>query len=150
MTQKELANAVGVDVSMISKYESGQVIPPTKRLFAILDVLDVCIENEQDQSLAGMSRLMAYSSLSQSQTYIDRLIQLGANGHCELCQNPAPFIGKDGRPYLEVFTINPQDTSLEPTKNKVALCPNCHKKVTVLGDSNDIGKLKKIAIKHNY
>nr|WP_281500763.1 HNH endonuclease [Kordiimonas marina] len=51
-----------------------------------------------------------------------------AQGKCELCEMPAPFDRKDGRPFLEVHHIktlakNGPDT----TDNTVALCPNCHK-----------------------
>jgi 5-methylcytosine-specific restriction protein A len=51
-----------------------------------------------------------------------------ANGICELCKQPAPFINKSGWPYLEVHHVvslaNGGDDSVE---NTVALCPNCHR-----------------------
>lgn len=156
MTQKELANAIGVDVSMISKYESGQVIPPTKRLIDILSALGITIDTppteDKQQAIGRVSRMLSFAApfAKDKQSYLDRIVQLGAHGHCELCQAAAPFIDKDGRPYLEVFTIDPKNESLEPTKNKVALCPNCHRKVTILGNPDDIKKLKAIAIKHIY
>ena len=53
-----------------------------------------------------------------------------ANGGCEKCNSPAPFIRKkDGTPYLEVHHIvslsNGGDDSME---NVLAICPNCHRK----------------------
>ncbi len=52
-----------------------------------------------------------------------------ANGVCEKCKYPAPFMKiTDGSPYLEVHHIKPLsnggDDSLE---NVLALCPNCHR-----------------------
>lgn len=52
-----------------------------------------------------------------------------ANGQCERCSAPAPFLrAKDGSPYLEVHhrvqLANGGDDSLE---NAIALCPNCHR-----------------------
>lgn len=53
-----------------------------------------------------------------------------ANGVCEYCKKPAPFIKKsDNTPYLEVHHIKPLSKGGEDTvENTVALCPNCHRK----------------------
>lgn len=56
---------------------------------------------------------------------------LRANGYCEGCENPAPFIRpSDGTPYLEVHHIVPLAEDGEDTvENAIALCPNCHREV---------------------
>jgi hypothetical protein len=53
-----------------------------------------------------------------------------ANGYCEDCKEPAPFIRKsDGTPYLEVHHILPLGEDGEDTlQNAIALCPNCHRR----------------------
>ena len=52
-----------------------------------------------------------------------------ANGHCEACGSPAPFIGTDGLPYLEVHHVMPLSShGSYRTTNAVALCPNCHRR----------------------
>ncbi|MBN3382926.1 HNH endonuclease [Clostridium botulinum] len=53
-----------------------------------------------------------------------------ANGFCEYCKEPAPFIRKsDNTPYLEVHHVVPLSEDGEDTiENTVALCPNCHRK----------------------
>jgi 5-methylcytosine-specific restriction protein A len=53
-----------------------------------------------------------------------------ANGICELCNNPAPFVRKnDGEPYLEVHhKIQLADGGEDTVENAVAACPNCHRK----------------------
>ena len=57
-------------------------------------------------------------------------VLLRANGVCERCKNDAPFLRKDGRPYLEVHhkthLANGGEDSVE---NATALCPNCHRAV---------------------
>lgn len=67
-----------------------------------------------------------------------------ANGICQLCYNPAPFVNKKGEPYLEthhaVWLSRDGDDTPE---NTVALCPNCHKKMHVLDLSNDVALLNK-------
>jgi len=52
-----------------------------------------------------------------------------ANGHCEGCDAPAPFLGSDGLPYLEVHHVMPLSShGSDTTTNAAALCPNCHRR----------------------
>ena len=52
-----------------------------------------------------------------------------ANGICEACGEPAPFVDKDGRPYLEVHHIRRlSDGGPEHPDWVAALCPNCHRR----------------------
>lgn len=52
-----------------------------------------------------------------------------AGGRCEGCGSPAPFIGMDGLPYLEVHHVMPLSShGSDKTTNAVALCPNCHRR----------------------
>lgn len=52
-----------------------------------------------------------------------------AHGHCEACGSPAPFVGNDGLPYLEVHHVMPLSShGSDRTTNAVALCPNCHRR----------------------
>jgi 5-methylcytosine-specific restriction protein A len=53
-----------------------------------------------------------------------------ANGHCERCRNPAPFLRSDGTPYLEVHhSIGLADGGPDTVANALALCPNCHREL---------------------
>lgn len=54
-----------------------------------------------------------------------------ANGACERCKNPAPFLRKkDGSPYLEVHHVQQLANDGEDTvDNAIALCPNCHREM---------------------
>lgn len=52
-----------------------------------------------------------------------------ANGVCEGCGSPAPFISAGGFPYLEVHHVRPlSHNGSDQTSNAVALCPNCHRR----------------------
>jgi 5-methylcytosine-specific restriction protein A len=54
---------------------------------------------------------------------------LRANGVCEHCKQKAPFVRRDGRPYLEVHHVVRLASGGEDTEeNAVALCPNCHRR----------------------
>ncbi|QNK64948.1 HNH endonuclease [Pedobacter sp. PAMC26386] len=53
---------------------------------------------------------------------------LRADGICELCDKPAPFIVGNGVPFLEVHHIfRLADDGPDLPKNVAALCPNCHR-----------------------
>lgn len=55
-------------------------------------------------------------------------VQARAESNCEHCGAPAPFLRRDGRPYLEVHHRIPLAEGGEDTvENAVALCPNCHR-----------------------
>lgn len=50
-----------------------------------------------------------------------------ANGNCEVCDSPAPFLKEDDIPYLEVHHILPlSEGGSDRVSNTVAVCPNCH------------------------
>lgn len=162
MSQKDLANAIGVDVSVISRYESGKVIPPAKRMAQILSVLQLesgeqfFIEQDSLDEEAQFSRLLKYSCLysrtirRDKNYYVEQTVLLGANGHCELCKNPAPFLDKNGRPYLELHHINANNKEIEPEKNLIALCPNCHRKIQINPSDEDLLLIQNIAAAHNF
>ena len=65
------------------------------------------------------SRLMAEYALARS------------NGTCEGCLKPAPFIRRNGEPYLEIHHLVAlaEDGSDHPA-NVAAICPNCHAQIT--------------------
>ncbi|MDE5908257.1 MAG: HNH endonuclease [Lachnospiraceae bacterium] len=68
-----------------------------------------------------------------------------ANGICQLCNQPAPFIDKKGNPYLEVHHIIWLSRGGEDnTGNTAALCPNCHTRMYVLDKPEDVEKLKSV------
>lgn len=62
-----------------------------------------------------------------------------ANGHCDLCNCEAPFINKNGEPYLESHhVITLAEGGPDVVYNTIALCPNCHRRLHALKDKNDI------------
>ena len=53
-----------------------------------------------------------------------------ANGNCECCSRPAPFMTIDGTPFLEVHHVRQlADQGSDTITNAVALCPNCHREL---------------------
>lgn len=57
-------------------------------------------------------------------------VQRRANGRCEGCGEPAPFLRKDGTPYLEPHhTTRVADGGPDHPNHVIALCPTCHRRV---------------------
>jgi 5-methylcytosine-specific restriction enzyme A len=53
-----------------------------------------------------------------------------AKGICEGCEQPAPFQGTDGLPYLELHYMRQlAEGGPDAVTNAVALCPNCHREI---------------------
>lgn len=51
-----------------------------------------------------------------------------ANGLCELCLSPAPFLDEAGHPFLELHHVRTlAEGGSDTVHNAVALCPNCHR-----------------------
>ncbi len=75
--------------------------------------------------------------------YIAEYAKKKANGICQLCAQPAPFKDKNGKPYLEshhIIWLSQGGT--DSIDNTVALCPNCHKKMHIIDDPEDVKKLQ--------
>jgi 5-methylcytosine-specific restriction enzyme A len=71
--------------------------------------------------------------------YVSEYVKRRAYGFCDLCGNPAPFVDKKGRPYLESHHIIWLSRGGEDTiYNTVALDPSCHRKMHVLDLEEDI------------
>jgi len=60
-----------------------------------------------------------------------------ANGKCEGCEAPAPFVRADGTPYLEPHHLRRlSDGGPDHPAHVIALCPNCHRRVHAGADGS--------------
>ena len=101
------------------------------------------------KSRAGCRR--ATTTLYEKNVFVAELALRKASGICQLCEQPAPFRDRHGRPYLETHHIAWSSEGGEDTiDNTVALCPNCHTKMHTLNMKSDRRKLKKIAARNLY
>ena len=106
-----------------------------------------------DRWIDGVLHYTGMGSVSVSQfdrnPWVAEYTKRRADGHCDLCHEPAPFPGKDGTPYLENHHITWLSRGGEDSVlNTVALCPNCHRRMHVLdGDADKALLLKRIKMR---
>lgn len=113
---------------------------------AVKDDIDASLQSEvlkslNDSSVARQERLAAAAKLPESIQVISRAFRrnpdviaevlVRANGTCEECLAPAPFIRTaNNTPYLEVHHRKMLSAGGEDTvTNAAALCPNCHRRL---------------------
>ena len=106
-------------------------------------------ENLRERAEKGRKKPSTYQ---QSATQYERSIWVAeyakrlAKGICQLCLKPAPFENAKGVPYLEthhmVWLVKGGEDTIA---NTVALCPNCHKKMHIVDDKNDVETLRQRA-----
>ena len=74
--------------------------------------------------------------------YVAEYAKRRAKGKCQLCEQSAPFMDKERKPYLESHHILwLSKGGVDTIDNTVALCPNCHRKMHVAEEPKDIIKL---------
>lgn len=64
-----------------------------------------------------------------------------ARGVCECCGREAPFVARNGRPFLEVHHVVPLSTGGPDTvTNVAAVCPNCHRRCHFAPDADSLNE----------
>ncbi len=73
---------------------------------------------------------------------ISAYAKLRAGGKCDLCGHDAPFTDDNGKPYLEAHHIKwLSKGGADEIGNIVALCPNCHRKMHIVNNDEDVASL---------
>lgn len=109
-----------------------------------LSTLEIKKKAQQTETKKVGSRNSVISTYERN-PYVTEYAKRRANGICELCEEPAPFLNKNGEPYLETHHIVwLSKGGPDIIENTAALCPNCHRKMHVVELEEDIQKLKQI------
>ena len=124
MTQKEFGDAIGVDKSVVYKYEHGLAKPPRKRMERI-DLL-VSIKGGPDLLVECKSKDTSYKDRLLS--YAKLLILMGCDGCCEKCGEDAPFRDKDNRPYLLFYKVDDDIAFFDAARGQFLNKPFCVRK----------------------
>jgi 5-methylcytosine-specific restriction enzyme A len=122
---------------------------PSKNSNTDLDILRSKINSSSTRPPKG--KLSPQEYYKRSKITYDYAI-LRANGICEKCELPAPFVNIQKIPFLEVHHIfKLSDDGPDIPENVAAICPNCHREAHYGINKEDIkSKLaNKILLKEN-
>jgi 5-methylcytosine-specific restriction protein A len=79
---------------------------------------------------AQADRTVAKRNVYERSSQIRAYVLARANGHCEACGRPAPFVALNGVPYLEPHHIRRLgDGGPDDPRFMGAVCPNCHREI---------------------
>jgi 5-methylcytosine-specific restriction protein A len=88
--------------------------------------------------ISPSQRKMGFRNIYQRSADVRAYVLARANGSCEGCEKPAPFMRADGTPYLEPHHIRRvSDGGPDDPAFVIALCPNCHRFVHAGKDGPD-------------
>lgn len=139
MTQKDLADKLGVSISVISRYEAGIIFPSAERLKELAEALEVMPEEIE------LTPVLYEVEQKNEYNYINRILRyailLRSKSHCELCGSEAPFI-YHGEPYLKIYKLSEELSLVNSIDNYAALCPNCYEKVCLLNKPQDLTTIR--------
>lgn len=147
ITQRQLAKALNINPTLISHYENGTKKPSQLRLESIVNYLKSLPDANTTHDFVVYGHNSDRPLLIERHTLTQHFRPAPpiVSDNCMLCGKQAPFILKDGRPYLERHHIVPISEGGENTLDNIAfLCPNCHRRIHILQDPSDIEKLKQI------
>lgn len=122
----ELVPVKGVEARVAQELRSAALIEEEAKQLSLKEILDRVKPKEKTQA-TPIDRKKDYYERSE---YLRIYALKRANGVCEGCGQPAPFLDKAGEPYLEVHNLRRlSDGGLEDPDQVVALCPTCHSRV---------------------
>ena len=125
------------DLYEITKHEEKKV-----RKLSIEDIIEKA--NSSNNTLRKTYRRNVSEQYNRNE-YVKEYARRRANGDCDLCEESAPF-ESNKVPFLEIHHVEWLARGGPDTiNNVVALCPNCHRKVHMLDNTNDVNKLKEKA-----
>jgi 5-methylcytosine-specific restriction protein A len=114
----KLAPVGGIETELDESEASGL---PTEELFEKA--------KESDTSRTATTPSSSGESYTRSDLVRDFALR-AADGTCQACEEEAPFVGKDGEPFLEVHHLyRVSDGGVDDPENVIAVCPNCHREV---------------------
>lgn len=153
LLKKSLDLQTNTDVLCTIKYALHSVSYRRMTKEEQVEYLDSCFSIDELKSAAnsGIDDFCIQTDLTTTQfvrnIYVAEYAKRIAKGKCDLCGKRAPFKDKYKKPYLEehhVIWLSQGGT--DTIDNTVALCPNCHRKMHVVANPNDVKKLMRIAI----
>ena len=92
---------------------------------SLKELREIAISKTNQRATHQQHKVNVYNRSNSVRVYVLRR----ANGICEGCSLPAPFVNKQGYPFLETHHIQRlTDGGPDHPRFVAALCPNCHRR----------------------
>jgi 5-methylcytosine-specific restriction enzyme A len=96
---------------------------------------------------AHSNRTLAKRNVYERSSQIRAYVLARANGQCEACGRPAPFVALTGVPYLEPHHLRRLgDGGPDDPRFMAAVCPNCHREIHHGADGRGLNERLQIAV----
>lgn len=139
----KLASQLGVTRGFISAVRNGRKTFSTEKIDRIVGLLRRKLTSNEISLYVPINKKTNIQPNKKSATDDVDAIFARANGYCELCRKPAPFLSKAGKPFLLITKIDPK--AFEPT-NLCALCPNCKYQYIEHLSKEDVERLSELPL----
>lgn len=152
LTTVQLSDGKAIEALLVGKLDSPSLSLDVARfVFSVANFKAtasnqklVRLPSQELERAAGKAKHKPKTVLVETTTFIRDLavteyVKRRANGRCDLCGKKAPFVDAQDRPYLECHHIQwLSNSGLDTIDNACALCPNCHRKMHIVGDPEDV------------
>lgn len=138
LTIQQMADLLVIAPSSLGMYERGMRNPDISIMLKISKLFNVDIKFFYEEG-HEIDEIASNIDCLEENRFVEDA-RKRSNGFCELCEMRAPFILKNGQPYLEITHVKPPIYNLE-LNGIVLLCPNCSKKIEIIKDPGDINYL---------
>lgn len=126
-------------------FHSGETIGNTST--NLVSLRQELIDQSQPHKHLAKVTLAEYRQRSNK---VRRYALLRANGKCEACGCPAPFVDGQGNGFLEVHHIlRLADDGIDAPRNVAAICPNCHRRAHYSADRESFRQHLLISVFHS-
>lgn len=99
---------------------------------------------ERAKKVETVGKRKVVSQVYARNNHVAGHVKRRANGYCDLCDQSAPFLDRNGLPYLECHHVEWLSRGGEDSiDNAVALDPSCHRKMHELDLKTDVTHLER-------
>ena len=161
LTTVQLPSGKAIEAFLVGKLDSPSLSSDVARFVYAVANFKASVSNQEFVSLPNdeLERAVNKAKLKPKMVLVEttafirdpavtEYVKRRANGRCDLCSEKAPFVDAQGRPYLECHHISwLANGGSDTVDNACALCPNCHRKMHIVGDPKDVKFLAAAASK---
>jgi 5-methylcytosine-specific restriction protein A len=126
-----------LDTTITSPADAAFALEETRELNAMWSApLEQLRARAEEQPVEGTPATQALRTTYRRSAAVRIYVLRRVDGHCEGCGDAAPFLTRDGRPYLEPHhTRRLSDGGPDTPAHVIALCPTCHRRAHYAADA---------------